>query len=269
MVSDLLRRELAPLPPAAFQAVDAEAARVLKLNLAGRRIVDFEGPHGIQLAAVNTGRLDLVAPGADPELQIGIRRAQPLIELRVPIRLALSELDAVTRGAPDPDLESVVVAAEKAAQAEDAAIFNGFAPAGIVGIIPSSPHPRLPLPADVTALPRAILAARDTLRRAGVSGPYALVLDAPTYDLLLGAAEDGYPLAKRITPHVIDGPIVRAPAIEGGVLLSLRGGDYALTVGQDLAVGYTGHDRQTVDLYLTESFTFRVLEPAAAVPLGR
>jgi len=54
MALDLLKRELAPILPPAFAAVDAEAARVLKLNLAGRRIVDFRGPHGWELAAVNT-----------------------------------------------------------------------------------------------------------------------------------------------------------------------------------------------------------------------
>jgi hypothetical protein len=36
-------------------------------------------------------------------------------------------------------------------------------------------------------------------------------------------------------------------------------------LGQDFSVGYASHDRDKVELYLTESFTFRVLEPAAAV----
>jgi uncharacterized linocin/CFP29 family protein len=266
---DLLKRELAPVLPAAFAAVDAEAARVLKLNLAGRRIVDFKGPHGWELAAVNTGRLDLLPGQPEPQVHVGIRRAQPLIELRAPIRLPIMELDSVARGAPDPDLEPVVEAAEKVAHAEDAAIFNGFAPAGIVGIIPASPHVPHKLPADVTQLPKAILAAREALREAGISGPYALVLDAAAYANVLATAEDGYPLAKRISQQVLDGPLVRAAAIEGGVLLSVRGGDYELTVGQDLSIGYAFHDRQTVELYLTESFTFRVFEPAAAVALAR
>jgi len=50
-------------------------------------------------------------------------------------------------------------------------------------------------------------------------------------------------------------------------VLSRRGGDFELTVGQDLAIGYKQHDAKDVDLYYTESFTFRVLEPAAAVEL--
>lgn len=263
---DLLKRALAPILPEAFAAIDAEATRVLKLNLAGRKLVDFRGPYGWSFAAVNTGRLEMLS-SPDPELRVGIRRVQPLIEIAVPIRLQIAELDSVARGAENPDLAAVVHAAEKLAEAEDAAIFNGLEPAGIVGIIDASPHPAQVLPSDPTQMPTALLAARETLRAAGVSGPYALVLDGNHYTQLLAAAEDGYPLSKRITQQVIDGPLVRAPAIKGGVLISLRGGDYELTVGQDLSIGYSTHDRHTVELFLTESFTFRVLEPSAAVVL--
>ena len=268
MANDLLKRDRAPITSDALAAVDAEAARVLRLNLAGRRLVDFKGPYGWQLAAVNTGRLDPCA-GAGPDVQIGIRRAQPLVEVRVPMKVSLAELDAVARGATDPDLAAVVAAAEKAAHAEDSAIFNGLESAGIKGIIPSSPHKPHQMPADVRQLPAAILAARETLREAGISGPYALALSTTIYAQVLAAAEDGYPLAKRLTQQVLDGPLVRAPAIDGGVLLSLRGGDYELHVGQDLSVGYAGHDLKTIEFFITESFTFRTLEPAAAVALLR
>ena len=63
-----LKRELAPLSAAAWHEVDAEAARVLKLKLAGRKLVDFEGPLGPAGAAVNTGRREAStsATGAAP-----------------------------------------------------------------------------------------------------------------------------------------------------------------------------------------------------------
>jgi uncharacterized linocin/CFP29 family protein len=38
-----------------------------------------------------------------------------------------------------------------------------------------------------------------------------------------------------------------------------------LTVGQDFAIGYHGHTAAEVNLYITESFTFRVIEPEAVV----
>lgn len=266
---DLLKRELAPILPEAWQAIDAEAARVLRLNLAARKIVDFVGPFGWKYAAVNVGRLQLLPEQPDPDLNVGIRQVQPLIEIRVPIKLPIMELDSVARGAANPDLTPVVRAAEKMARAEDATIFGGFRPAGIAGLLGSSPHPPQQIPDNVLALPRVVLAAKEVLRQSGVSGPYALVLGAALYDQVFAVTEEGHPLAKRIEQLLVDRPIIRATAIDGGVVLSVRGGDYELTVGQDLAVGYAYHDKHEVELYMTESFTFRVLEPAAAVRLSR
>jgi uncharacterized linocin/CFP29 family protein len=37
--------------------------------------------------------------------------------------------------------------------------------------------------------------------------------------------------------------------------------------GQDLSIGYESHDRETVQLYLQESFSFHVATPEAAVAL--
>jgi uncharacterized linocin/CFP29 family protein len=265
---DLLKRELAPILPEAWAAIDNEATRVLKLNLAGRKLVDFRGPHGWHFAAVNTGRLHILPELGDPDLNVGIRHVQPLIELRVPIKLPIMELDSVARGAEDPDLGPVVRAAEKLALAEDNAIFNGLQAADITGILRASRHPPHALPTEMATLPRAVLAARETLRQAGVGGPYVLVLGSALYDQVRTSLLDGYPLAKQID-QLLDRPVVRAVAIDAALVMSVRGGDYELLVGQDLAIGYAHHDKDHVELYLTESFTFRVLEPAAAVALQR
>jgi uncharacterized linocin/CFP29 family protein len=267
---DLLKRNLAPILPDAWKLIDQEATRVLKLHLAGRKVVDFQGPHGWAYAAVNTGRLALLGEKASPSLGVamGIREVQPLVEVRVPIQLATMELDTVARGAEDPDLTPVVRAAEQIALCEDTAIFGGLARAGIKGILESSPHSTIPLPTEVLELPKAIVSAKETLRRAGVSGPYVLLLGSALHDQVFAASEEGYPLVKRIQ-QLVDKPIVRAEAITGAAVLSMRGGDYELTVGQDLSLGYAYHTKDQVELYLTESFTFRVLETAAAVRINR
>lgn len=273
---DLLKRELAPILPAAWELIDHEATRVLKLHLAGRKLVDFRGPFGWEFAAVNTGRLRLLdqepAPkvGHEPssEIRAGLRLVQPLVEIRAPIRLDLAELDAVGRGMVDPDLEEVVRAAERVARFEDGAVFNGLAAAGIEGILGLAPHRPVSVPAP-EAWPRAVVEAKEVLRAAGVDGPYALALGPKAYDEVAAASEDGYPLRKRIERQIIDGPIVWAPALEGGVLLSTRGGDFELTVGEDLSIGYERQEKNIVELFLTESFTFRVLDRSAAVVLQR
>jgi len=264
---NLLKRKLAPILPEAFAAIDAEAARVLRLTLAGRKLVDFRGPFGWKYAAVNTGHLKLLEDKT-PDVSMGIRDVKPLLEIRTPIILKTMDLDSVARGADDPDLSNVVLAAEKLARVEDSAIFNGYPAGNIEGIIPKSPHAPVPV-ATPQDWPKAIVTAKEKLRDAGIAGPYALALGKTAYDEINAGSEDGYPLRKRIERTLVDGPLVWAPAVNGAVLMSIRGGDYELTVGQDMSIGYAYHDKHSVELYLTESFTFRVLEPAAAVLLKR
>jgi uncharacterized linocin/CFP29 family protein len=261
---DLLKRNLAPILPEAWKAIDEEAQRVLKLNLAGRKVVDFRGPYGWKFAAVSTGRLQILPDQPLKDVSVGVRTVQPLIEIRTPMVLDIMEMDTVARGAENPDLDPVVQAAERLARIEDQAIFHGYPAAGIVGIIEASSHAPIQV-GNVEDWPRAIVQAKEVLRAAGVNGPYALVLGPSAHDALSAASEDGYPLRKRIERTLIDGPFIWAPALTGAVLLSMRGGDFELTVGQDLSIGYAYHEKHQVELYLTESFTFRVLEPKAAI----
>ncbi len=266
---DLLKRQKAPIVDEAWNQIDDEARRVLKLHLAGRKLVDFSGPHGWDLGAVNTGRLKHIDHGPVEHVGHAIRDVRPLIELRAPILLPILELDYAARGASDLDLDPVVLAAESVARAEDDAIFHGFAEGKITGIIEASPHTPIEVRSS-QAWPTAVSAAKEVLRMAGIDGPYALALGIDAYDELTADGEDGYPLRNRIEERVTEGSLIWAPALkEGAVLMSTRGGDYELTVGQDLSVGYASHDRTTVELYLTESFTFRVLEDKAAILLRR
>jgi uncharacterized linocin/CFP29 family protein len=261
---DLLKRSQAPITAEAWEQIDAEARRVLQLNLAGRRLVDFNGPHGWTYAAVNLGRLE-IKPDSGLGVPWGVRTVQPLIELRVPFEMKIAELDDASRGA-QLELDAVVTAAEKIAAAEDRSIFHGFKVGGIDGIVTASPHTPITIPEDFAEYPSAVVEALEALRRAGVDGPYALALGPDCYAGLAQAAEDGYPIRERVR-RVLDGPMVWAPQVDGAVVLSTRGGDFELTVGQDLAIGYAGRDATKVNLYLTESFTFRTIEKAAAVYL--
>ena len=266
---DLLKRELAPITTEAWRQIDSEARRVLKLHLAGRKVVDFSGPHGWELGGVNTGRLKQIETAPVEQVGHAIRDVRPLVELRSPIVLSILELDYAARGATDLDLDAVIFAAERIARAEDSAIFHGFKEGNITGIIEKSPHS----PIDVKSgpeWPRAVSVAKEVLRLAGVNGPYALALGVDAYNELTADGDDGYPLRHRIEESLVDGSLVWAPALkQGAVLLSTRGGDYELTIGQDLAIGYMAHNRTEVELYLTESFTFRVLEDKAAISLKR
>jgi uncharacterized linocin/CFP29 family protein len=71
-----------------------------------------------------------------------------------------------------------------------------------------------------------------------------------------------------VVRKLVDGPLVWAPAVNGAVVLSARGGDFELTVGRDLSIGYHGHTETLVRFYVVESMAFRVLTPEAAVALA-
>jgi uncharacterized linocin/CFP29 family protein len=264
---DLLKRSLAPLTEKAWEEIDATAARVLKSQLTARRIVDFDGPHGWDFAAVNLGRLEMAKEPTPQDVPWGKRLVLPLVETRVPCQLDQMELDSLARGAKDADLEPLEDAARRIALFEESAVYKGFESAGIKGIIPASAHQPINLPKNTREFPETVARAIETMTQAGIEGPFVLVLGTDAWAGLMQSGSGGYP-PQRIIRNLIDGDPRRSPAIEGGLLVSAAAGNFELAVGQDFSVGYASHDRNKVELYLAETFTFRVLEPKASVRLN-
>ncbi len=263
---DHLRRELAPVTDAAWSAIEAEAARTLRHFLAARPLVDFQGPKGWKEAAQPLGRVEAVVSAYDG-VDVRTRKVQPLIELSTRFSLDRRELDDVDRGLPNPDLSNVVDAARSAAFAEDRSVFHGYEGGSIVGITQASPHEALLIGDDYHHYPRTVAKAVATLRTSGVGGPYGIALGPRCYTGVIETTEHGgYPVLEHIR-LILQGPVVWAPAVDGAVVLSLRGGDYALSCGQDFSIGYRSHTEGSVELYLEESLTVEVREPSAAVAL--
>jgi uncharacterized linocin/CFP29 family protein len=261
-----LLREHAPIAAEAWAEIDAEAKRTLKTLLAARRLVDFKGPLGWQAAAIPTGRTQKLSASLQEGVVSRLRESVPLVEIRVPFEVSREELEAIGRGARDADLDIVRNAARAAAIAEDRAIFQGYSAARIEGIFAAASRQSLAIPANYEAYPDVVAEATHRLRSEGVSGPYGIALGPRCYTGLTRSTTRGYPIINHVR-ELIDGPIVWAPAADGAVVMSLRGGDFELTVGQDFSVGYLDHTGTSVLLYLQESFTFRVLTWQAAVPL--
>lgn len=265
-MTDILRRELAPISEVAWKEIDLQASRILKGNLSGRKLVDFSGPHGWKFAAVNLGSLEV-----DPDKELdgiswGLHKVLPLVEIRVPFSLRIWDLDDMARGAQSPDLRNLKDAARKVAQFEETAIYRGFAAAAIHGMLGAPNHPTVPLSPDRTRLTESVELALLAIQEAEIGGPYALVLGTEPYKWLMAGDPHDYPLRDRVL-SLVKGGIHWSPVLEGGAVLSRRGGDFEFTVGQDLSIGYKIHDEHFVELYFAESFAFRVLEPAAAVEL--
>lgn len=263
-----LHRDLAPLSDEAWKAVDDEVAAVIKAQLAGRRLVDIDGPHGYQLSSLESGRVERPTDGPVRGAQAAVRQSRPLVELRTPFTLSRRELADVDRGLPDPDLDPAREAGRAAALAEDTALFKGYEPAGMEGLARASTHEPLEISNDYNQYPTLVARAVAKLEAAGIDGPYGVALGPRCYTGVVETTEHGgYPVFDHLHRLVLGGPVVRAEAVDGAVVLSLRGGDFRFVIGQDFAVGYDRHDAETVDLYILETLRVHVLEPAAAIAL--
>jgi uncharacterized linocin/CFP29 family protein len=266
-VSHLLR-EHAPITEASWELLDSEARERLAPALAARKLVDFAGPRGWEHSATNLGRTQELADTPAEAVAARQRRVLPLVELRARFSVSRSELDAADRGAKDVDLESLDEAARRIAAAENAAVFHGWSAAGIAGISEASTHEQIALGEDCERYPRHVAKAVDALRAAGVGGPYGLALGPEVHTRVLETSEHGgYPLLEHLR-EIVGGPIVWAPAVQGGAVVSMRGGDFMFDSGQDLSIGYESHEADAVQLYLEESFSFQAATPEAAVPLA-
>ena len=189
------------------------------------------------------------------------------MELRTEFKVSRVELDDVDRGTTNPDLAELDEAIRQIALGENVTVFHGHAgrrlPAASPRARPTSPS----AVGDIDKAPDAVARGVNALRQAGIGGPYGLAICPDMYTTIVESTEYGGELLLDHLRKILGGPLVWAPGIDGGVVLSLRGGDFKIESGQDLSIGYLDHDADVVRLYLEESFNFRVLEPDAAVAL--
>jgi uncharacterized linocin/CFP29 family protein len=260
-----LHRDLAPISSSGWEMIDQEVKSRLTTYLATRKLVDFTGPRGWNHSATNLGRTSSI-PGPSEGVAAAQRKVLPIMELRAEFNVSRIEIDDVERGATDPDLPELDEAAKQIALGENVTVFHGHQPAGLRGITESTSHQPITLD-DVARSPDAVARAVNVLRTSGIDGPYGLALCPDIYTKIVETAEYGGHLLFDHLRDILGGPLVWAPGVQGGVVLSLRGGDFNFESGQDLSIGYLDHNADAVRLYIEESFSFRVLEPDAAVTL--
>lgn len=260
---DLLRRELAPIGAEVWEEIEAQAREVFLNTLTARQVVDVNGPHGFAYNALPLGRLKSLA-GGEGGVKYGLYQVTPLLEARVDFVLNRWELENLTRGAKDIDLDSVVEAAQKMAQFEESLVYNGLSSAEVFGLLTChSGKSEVAMPTEAAAFIECLANDVQTLRARGISGPYNLVVNPKKWQAL-AASVKGYPLVKMIST-LITGKIVMSPAVPGMVVMSDRGGDFEMTLGQGLSVGYESHDKENITFFITQSLTFRVLDPLALI----
>lgn len=265
---DILKRELAPIPMQAWSEIDEQATRSLKAMLSGRKVLDVTGPMGSDFPGVPEGRLNYPEGQSEEGLTYGIPRVHHIVEVRVPFELKIDEMDNVIRGAKDVDLSALEEAARKIALFEEKVIYHGLPEANIRGLKSCAEGECMTIGSTPEELLEGIAEGVTAFTGQSIEGPYSFIV-GPTLWRRMSVHVQGYPVKKQ-AENILGGPVLLSPYLSGendndAFMLTRRGGDFEMILGQDIAIGYERHDAEKVRLYFTESFTFRVLEPMAVI----
>ncbi len=254
---NMLKRELAPISAEVWEEIDQRAKEVLTTILSARKAVHVLGPMGWEYAVVPEGRLEILDEGSKNQVKTGMYKIKPLVEARVSFELDRWELDNIVRGAKDINLDSLEEAVHNLAVFEEKAVYYGYEKGAIEGLDQYASHV-MDFGNDVKSIMSAMSEARFKLIEAYAKGPYTLVVGKEAYKRL-NVIFEGYPLYK-IVKSILGGEIILSETIEGAYLFPYDHENIELTIGQDFSIGYENHTAEKLKLFVTESFTFRVLD---------
>lgn len=257
---DFLKRGLAPISSEGWKFIDERAGEVIKANLSARRFAAVVGPMGQNTEAVGAGKMQIYTKG---ESQFGVYKVQPLVEQRIHFKMNRWDLDNVDRGAKDIDTSSLDTAVKKAALFEESAIYEGLEEAGIAGLLHSSEHEALEFGKTFDDTMNALVCATSTLKRSFADAPYALIISPDKWSYLnLIGKDSGFIKHISESLHI---KIIVSNSIKNAYLVPMDNENIEITLGQDFALGFQSYTSKEVELFITSSFTFRVLDPSLVV----
>ena len=257
---DFLKRELAPITANGWKEIEERAAAVLSKELSARKFIRVTGPLGRDVTSVTTGRMDVKTKD---DIKYGVYKVQPLIESRICFPLSRWELDNIERGAKDVDYTSLDDGVRKAAKFEEEAIFKGLEDGQVDGIYKSSSYEALDFGKTADETLKAIFDGVLKLDAAFAKKPYVLVVSNEKWYYLNTVVKE-YSLPEKLE-KILGQKIIVSKSIDGAILLPYDDENIELIIGEDFALGYQNHNESVVELLVTESFTFRVLDPALIV----
>lgn len=257
----MLYKELAPISKEAWEEIEDQLKDVFVNYLSARRAVRVIGPKGWDFNVITEGRLGDIEE--DGDLCYGTYKVIPLTEVRIEFEMDRWELDNIGRGAKDIDYTPLEEAAKKIALFEENVVYNGYNKLHIKGLVNSSENETLKFGEDEEEILDAIAKGVITLKENFEEGPYTLIVGERAYRRIISKGVENS--LKDEIEKIIGGKIIYSHVLDGAVLIPYDHEDLELTIGQDLSIGYQYHDSKKVKFFLTESFTFRVLDPAIIV----
>jgi uncharacterized linocin/CFP29 family protein len=264
---DTLRRDAAPLSERVWKEIDDAVNQAARHVLTARRVATFDGPHGWEQLVAS--RLGTMTPCQTREGKATVCRPELVLlaEVRAEFSLPWPAVELFERGAPRLETRAAEDAAREVALAEDRLAFYGEPMGGGFLTAPDSPRIRAGNWSEPGRMLGDVLKAVEILDTRGISGPYEVVLSPVRYfEYLRAEGDHGYPAARQLRETVA--AVHRSLVVhDAGAVFSMRGGDFVLSVGGDLSVGYRLHDRDAVHLFCVETVGGQAASPEAVCVL--
>ncbi len=264
MPNKYLAREDAPFDATVWSKLDAAMVDAASRELAGRRLLDIEGPFGLGLKTV---------PLPDKMTESGFvaSRVLPVLSIYEEFTLGVRDLANYEREGITLSMRPVVEAARRCTRREDELLFNGAPDVdGVDGLlnVPGAHAFELGDWSEVGTAVADVIQAVTELDEAGFHGPYVMALAPERYNLLLRLYERGNKTELEHLKMVVTEGVVKAPALEeGGVLLAAGRQFASLILGQDMTVGFIGPVGDQIEFFVSESLVLRIRVPEAICAL--
>jgi len=263
----------APFGAEVFERVQQTVLGVMKSQLAGRRLLEVEGPYGLGHKSFGGADRDLEetteVAGAVARLKVATAIPLPMIECT--FTLGVREVAAFLEHQAPFSLDPAVRAAMAVARAEDAVVFWGSEAAGLKGLLnmPGVQSRDLESWEELGSPVEDMIRAVGMLEQRGFLGPYALALSPARYDLLYRRYQEAAMLQIQHVEQIVTGGVIKAPGLGnvGGVLVAAGAPFASIVLGQDAQVGFVGPHAAGYELVILESLATRVQVPEAVAVL--
>ena len=258
-----LNRETSPIAVAVWSQIDNVFTPLLSQRLKLRTLVGFT-PVPFETDAIATGNLNILS--SSEHLTLSVREPIRMIEVRYDFDMPKSVVEDFKRDKSDFDNTVFKHVANRFSAVENSLILEGVKEAQIEGILKNIP--RKPIHAKSTkGLIDAVASMIAAFGAEFVEGPYKLVLSTATLIKMVGESEGGVSIKSRLEILLGANFFVVCENIGDDKILALsqRGGDFALYNGLDVSIGYAEEKTDSYALFMSESCTFRIINPEAAL----
>ncbi len=290
MIERLLQRERAPFGQRVWEELDGIVESVARNLLAGRKILDIDGPFGPGMAVVADGDETEMASkeiiqgvrtkaGGDDkgrklplEKETGIvfQTSTPVTAIYSPFNISMRNVIAFEEEQTPLDTAGVIRAVKSCALVEDTLIFHGHTNTG-PGLLNAKGVSHLALGdwSEPQTIIADITAAVDLLDENGVPDPLSLVLGPSRYNALFVNQPGSDLLIYDQLTRMLKGNIHKSNVLgEQGILLAPGVQPASLLVGQDMTVGFRPWGLLNFEFLVLESVALQLNLPEAVVSLG-